>query len=287
MSKNSTKSRSDIPEKYKWSIDDMYPDDEQFISDINKALEFSDILVSMKGHVTDSADNMLDALNALTNAYRLIENVFTYARMKRDEDNSVTSSVQKTGRAMSALTEISARSSFFEPEILSADPEIIRSYIAQKPELEVYAHQLDTLMMRREHTLSDKEEYILASLGEVTGASGDIFTVLNNVDLRFDSVADETGTEKPLTVSSYNSFMESDNRSVRKAAYESLYKGYREHINTIAALYNNSVRKDSMTAALRKYTSCLDAKLSPQNIPVSVYDNLLSTVHKHLPSLHR
>lgn len=287
MNTEKQKTRSEIPEKYKWSINEMYPDEESFNTDIARSLEFADQLVSMQGSITSSAGNLLKALEAYSASLRLIENVFTYSRMKQDEDNASSESVERCGKAMSVYTEIAAKTAFFDPEILSADPELLKKYINEEPALKVYSHLLEILMNQREHTLSDAEEFMMASFGEVLGSSRDVFTALNNVDLDFGTVRNASGKEVKLTVSSYISLMESSDRGVREAAYTGLYNGYKSHINTIAALYNNSVKKDSITSRLRKYHSCMEAHLKPDHIPEDIYDHLIDAVHAHLPAFHK
>lgn len=281
------KTRDDIPASYKWSLDEMYPEQYLFEEDIRKSLELAEKLASMQGSVTKSPDALCESLDTYFSALRLIEKAYSYSRMKRDEDNSCASSVENCGKAMSAYTKIAAAVSFLDPEILSEDPELINQFIDENPALGVYSHYLKVLLSEREHTLSDSEEFILASLGDVLGSSGDIFTVLNNVDLDFGTVTNTNGAEVPLTVSSYISLMESPVREVRKQAFTQLFNGYKSHINTIAALYNNSVRKDTLTASLRKYDSCMQARLHPDNIPEIIYSNLIKAVRSHLPAFHK
>lgn len=284
---NNSKLRSEIPAEFKWSLDEMFPDDISFDKAISDGLSLASKLSAMQGHIMDSPSALLEALDTYAEAMRTIENVFAYSRMKRDEDNSVSDSIEKCGKAMSAYTQVAAAASFLDPEILASDTSTIASFMEKESGLGLYKHLLEELFRQKDHTLTDSQEYILASLGDVLGASGDIFTVLNNVDLEFRPVNDADGISRPLTVSSYNSFMESPSRDVRKEAYSSLYDGYKAHINTIAALFNNSVRKESVTALLRNYSSCLDAKLSPNNIPLTVYDQLLLAVHEHLGAFHK
>ena len=140
---------------------------------------------------------------------------------------------------------------------------------------------------KKKHVLSAAEENILAQLSEVTGATNDIFKMLNNADLTFGTVVDEDGDTVNLTHGNYITFMESHNRDLRKAAFTNMYEAYKAHINTIATTYNYNVKNDVVSARIRKYDSARQAALSAGNIPEEVYDNLIAVVHEYLPILHR
>jgi oligoendopeptidase F len=153
--------------------------------------------------------------------------------------------------------------------------------------LGMYRFLLTELLKQRDHTLSKEEEFIIASYGEVLRSSGNIFTALNNADMEFGTVTDEDGNAKPLTHGTFVRFLESQSETVRKEAYDKLYDKYISLNNTLTAVYSNSVRKDAVTAKLRHYSSSLDAALTSNDIPLSVYDSLIHAVHEHLPSMHR
>ena len=287
MNSDKQKLRSEIRTADKWNIDAMYPDSSAVLEDIEKGMERAKHLASMQGHVMDSPASLLDALIAYTEAYRAVENAYAYAHMKRDEDNTDTAGAELFGKVSMSLTALSSLTAFLDPEILSADPALVYSYIEKEHGLELYRFMLTELLKKRDHTLSKEEEFIIASYGEVLRASGNIFTALNNADMEFGSVTDEDGSVKPLTHGTYVRFLESDSGKVRKEAYDKLYDKYISLNNTLTAVYSNSVRKDAVTAKLRHYSSALDAALSPDDIPLSVYDSLIHAVHEHLPSMHR
>ena len=287
MNSDKQKLRSEIRTADKWNIDAMYPDSSAVLEDIEKGMERAKHLASMQGHVMDSPASLLDALIAYTEAYRAVENAYAYAHMKRDEDNTDTAGAELFGKVSMSLTALSSLTAFLDPEILSADPTLVCSYIEEEHGLELYRFMLTELLKKRDHTLSKEEEFIIASYGEVLRASGNIFTALNNADMEFGSVTDEDGSVKPLTHGTYVRFLESDSGKVRKEAYDKLYDKYISLNNTLTAVYSNSVRKDAVTAKLRHYSSALDAALSPDDIPLSVYDSLIHAVHEHLPSMHR
>ena len=287
MNSDKQKLRSEISSADKWNIEAMYPEEKGFSDDISSGLLKAESLAAMQGHIMDSPSSLLNALITYSEAVRKVERAYIYAHMKRDEDNSDSRCTEMYGKASGALTTLSSIVSFLDPEILAADPSLVISYLREEPGLEMFRHMLMTLLRRREHTLSAAEENIIASYGEVLRAPGNIFTVLNNVDMSFGTIVDTDGKEKDLTHGTYVRFLESKDRAVRKTAYENLYTEYRSLNHTISSIYSNNVRRNAVSASLRKYNSSIEAALSPDEIPLNVYDNLITAVHAHMPSMHR
>ena len=287
MNSDNQKLRSEIHTADKWNIDAMYSDSSAVLEDINRGMARAQQLAEMQGHVMDSPASLLDALISYTEAYRAIENAYAYAHMKRDEDNTDTAGAELFGKVSMSLTALTSLTAFLDPEILAADPSLVRSYMDEEEGLGMYGFLLTELLKQRDHTLSKEEEFIIASYGEVLRSSGNIFTALNNADMEFGTVTDEDGNAKPLTHGTFVRFLESQSETVRKEAYDKLYDKYISLNNTLTAVYSNSVRKDAVTAKLRHYSSSLDAALTSSDIPLSVYDSLIHAVHEHLPSMHR
>ena len=287
MNSEKQKLRSEIRTEDKWNLEAMYPDFEAAIDDMSKAIARARELMMMQGHIMDSPKTLLDALIAYTEAMRLAERAYAYAHMKRDEDNSDAERADLFGKISMGLTTLTSITSFLDPEILSSDPALVNSYIDKEEGLSMYRFMLTELMKKREHTLSKEEEYIIASYGEVLRAPGSIFTVLNNADFDFGTITGPEGKKEPLTHASYIKFLESPSLSVRQEAYNGLYSVYRSFNNTLASIYSSNVRRNIVTAELRKYSDPLEAALKPDSIPLSVYDNLIKAVHEHLPAMHR
>lgn len=281
------KNRNEIDSRYKWDIEDMYAGRAEMEQDIEKAKKMAEEFASMKGKLTESSDSLLAALKLHDRLWQTIERAYVYAHMKQDEDNRVEESQAMNSLAQSAVAEISAMTSFATPELLSAEDGLLLSYIDENPELEMYRFYITSLLREKDHVLSDAEERILAQMSEVTGAPGEIFTMLNNADIRFGKIKDEDGNETELTHGNYIKFMQSHDRSVRKSAYDAVYSKYKSLINTIASAYGYSVKTDAAGARIRKYDSSRAAALYGDNIPLSVYDNLVSIIHENLPSMYR
>lgn len=279
--------RNEIDDRYKWNIDAMYDSREKWENDMAKSLELAENYTEYRGRLTENADTLLAALKDKDDMWQTLEKAYVYARMKRDEDNTVSEYQAMTDRCFSAIAKISAATSFFVPELLKADEEYIRSMVSENSELGVYSHYIDDILREKEHVLSEAEENLMAQLSEVTGAPGDIFTMLNNADIRFGEITDENGDSTELTHGNYIRFMESKDRDVRRSAFEHMYEAYKKQINTIASAYNYNTKTDVVTARIRGYKSAKEAALSSDNVSTDVYDNLVATVNEYLPVLHR
>ncbi len=286
MGNKKLKLREEIDSKYKWNIEAMYADNDAWETDFEKVKELAEKVVSFQGKLTESAETLLTAIEANCDLDRTLEKVFVFSRMKLDEDNSNSVFQSMNGRCMALIAEVSAKLSFFTPELMSASEETILGYIEQLDGLKLYEFFLTDMLKMKKHVLSESEENILAQLSEVTSAPNNIFTMLNNADMTFGKIKDENGEEVELTHGNYINFMESYDRNVRKAAFESVYEAYKAQINTLAALYSTSVKNDCTKARIRHYESSRAAALSGNEIPESVYDNLIEVVHSYLPLLH-
>ena len=280
------KSRDEIPAGDRWTIDEMYPGSADWQDTLDKTLKEAERFASVKGTLGRSAGDLADALIQSDAIDQKLERLYTYARMKLDEDNGNAESQARHDKAVAAISKASAMMSFMTPELVSIPEETIFRYIDEEPRLKIYEHLLKDLMRGKKHVLSGKEEELIANFGEVLGAPDTIFTMLNDADIKFGEVTREDGTAAPLTHGSYITMMRSHDRKVREEAYEKTYAQYKGHINTIAANYSASVKTDVISARVRKYPSARSAAMFGGNIPESVYDNLISAVHDALPKLH-
>lgn len=288
MSSKELKTREQIDKKYKWNIEAMIPDE----SIIDKTLEdvkaqASAYAEEFSGHLTESADTLLSAYKKRDDIWRKLEKIYVYARMKRDENNADSTYQAMSDKCSAVIAAVSAATAFFTPELLEASDDIILGYIEENEALGEYEFAIKDTLRQKAHILTEAEENILAQMSEITGATNDIFTLLNNADIKFASITDEDGDEVEVTHGNYIKFMESHNRDVRKAAYNAMYDSYKELINTIATTYNYNTKTDVVGARIRKYDSARAAALSGDNIPAEVYDNLVSVVNNNLPAMHR
>ena len=239
------------------------------------------------GKLSKDGETLLKAFKDRDDIWRRLEKIYVYARMKRDEDNAETVYQAMTDKCGAIIAAVSASMAFFTPELLTSSEEKIITFIDSTEGLKEYEFAIKDTLRQKSHILTKEEENIMAQMGEITGATNDIFTMLNNADIKFGEITDEDGDKVKITHGNYINFMESHDRNVRKSAYNAMYDSYKELINTIASAYNYNTKTDVINARIRKYDSARSAALSGDNIPEKVYDNLIKVVNDNLPVMHR
>lgn len=279
--------RSDVPAEYKWRLEDMYPTDNDWEADVQKVKQLTEKIAAMKGSLATSGKQLLAVLTLQDELLKTLDQVYVYARMRRDEDNANSKYQGLTDRATSLSTQVYGSISYIQPEILAISTEDLQAWIKEVEGLEHYRILLEEITRFKPHTLSAEEEALLANMSELASSPSKIFGMLNNADMKFPMITDESGEEVELTKGRYTQFMESKDRRVRKEAFEALYSTYGKFRNTIAASLTSAIKGDVFYARTRKYPSALYAALFADNVELPVYDNLIATIHEHLPLMHR
>ncbi len=280
-------SRNEIDPKYKWDLASMYADSAAWEADLAAVKALAEEMTGYAGRLGESGAVLLESLSKKDDMNRLLEKVFVYARMKRDEDNANEEAQAMTDKVMAAAAALGAKLAFFTPELIGLGEETIRRFLEEEPGLGVYRFYLECVLREKEHVLSDSEEALLARLSEVLGGADDIFTMLNNADMDFGEIEGEDGEPAKLTHGSYITFLQSHDRKVRQAAFEKLYAKYKSQINTIGATYATSVKTDVIGAEIRHYPSARGAACFADNVSEDVYDNLIKVINENLPALHK
>ncbi|RIV26108.1 oligoendopeptidase F [Alicyclobacillaceae bacterium I2511] len=279
--------RGDIAEEYKWRLEDMYGSLEQWEQEAQAVREFTAQLSDLQGHLGDSADTLLQTFRLQDEIGQRVAKLYAFAKMRRDEDNTHSTYQALTDKAMVLAVQVDSARSFFVPELLGLPEQVLQQYLNENEGLSLYRFAVEELLRQKPHVLSAPEEQLLAEFGEVANAPSQIFTMFNDADLRFPKIRNEDGQQVELTHGRYIQFMESRNREVRKSAFDAMYQTYGKNRNTLAAIHGASVKKDVFYAKARRYPSAREAALSEDNVPVTVYDNLIDTVHDALPALHK
>lgn len=288
MQKTKLPNRSEVMPENKWQIEDIYKNDTLWQTDYNTLVKEIPSLKNYKNTLQLSAKHLFDCLEACDKVSLVLDKLYVYAAMRFHEDSANSFYQGLTNQAESLVVEYSAVTSFIVPEILDIPEDKMAEFQKQSPEkFSLYAHFLENIQRQKKHTLSPTEEALLAQASELTNAPQTIFTMLNDADIKFPMIKNEQGEEMELTKGRYTTFLESKDRTVRKNAFQALYATYAKQKNTLASIYNASVKADVFTAKARHYDSSIAAALGDDNIPLSVYDNLIETVHKHLPLLHK
>jgi len=279
--------RKDIPNEYKWDVGSMYESDAKWEQDLERAQDLMTIVGALKGTVLDDAENLLLVLETDQKLDRLLTNIYTYAKMKQDENTKDGHYQGMTSKAESLSIQAASVSSYIVPEILSADENVIWSMIEELDELKLYKQHLDDIMRNKPHVLSASEEALLAQAGELASAPSNIFGMLNSADLKFPTIKDSDGNDLTLSHGNFVPTLESRDRRLRKDAFESYYSVYEGHKNALAMMVQSEVKKNIFYSRARNHESARHASLHKNNVDVAVYDSLVDAVNEYLPAMHK
>lgn len=279
--------RKDIPDQYKWRLEDIYATDDLWERDYAQVRQMANELAALKGKLGESAQMLLTILQGDEQLQEINEKIYVYARMRRDEENSNPVYQAMTDRADDLNTYVETVLSFVVPEILAIPPETLARFRQEEQALVHYHFVLEEILRFAPYTLSAAEEQIIAQAGDVLQASANIYKMINNADITFPAIRDAEGNEVEVTHGRYLQLMENKDRRVRQEAFTALYGSYRKLKNTMAATISNSVKKDVFYTRVRKYPTAREASLFADNIPPAVYDNLITTVRNNLDTMYR
>lgn len=279
--------RAEIDPKYKWRLEDLYADQAAWDRDAAEIQSLVQTLTKLTGRLSESADTLLQAFRLSDEINEKASRLLNYAHRHRDEDNNNSTYQALADRGLALLIQAESSRSFFVPEVLAIPEDRVQEFLADNEGLRLYKFLLEEMFRHKAHVLSAAEERLLAMAGEMADAPDQIFTMFNDADTRFPVVADEDGNDVEVTHGRYGTLIESKVRSVRKATFEAMLPTYRKHVNTLAATFSANVKKDLFYARARKYESAREAALDEDNVPQSVYDNLITAVHEALPELHK
>lgn len=281
------KQRSEIEDRHKWKLEDIYQSDNDWRTDLAKFKEMFPRIATFRGILSQSGETLFECLDLRDNTSILFYKLYIYAHLKLDEDNR-SSLYQAMCDEISALSTVfSETGSYLTPEIIAISDDRLAKMKAECDKLTLYDHHLDEMRRMRAHVLSPDEEKLLALAGNVTRGPSQIYRMIDDADIKYGSIIDEHGDKVALTKQRYHDFLESKDRRVRKDAMETFLDAYKSYLNTLGATLSTSVYKDLYFAKARKYDSCLAAALDGDNIPPETYRNLISTVDAHLGVLHR
>lgn len=288
MIKNSTiPNRSEIAEKYKWKLTDIYSSDALWEKDFIKIKEMASTLATFKGTLEVSSQNLLNCLTSASNLERLYEKTSVYAHMRSHQDTTDTYYQGLSDRIESLGVEVSSALSYIVPEILSINFDVITSFIAENNELKVYTRYLNEIHRMKPYILSAQEEALMAMAGELSQAPETIFNMISNADMKFPIIKDAGDKDIEITNGRIISLLESPNRRVRKDAFDAFYSTFEKQKNTIAATLSCNVKANLFNAKARKYASARESFLFQDNVPTKVYDNLINAINENLHLLHR
>ena len=287
METNKIPARADVPEKDKWAIQDLFATDDDWRAALAKAKEFILRITAFRGRLAESGAVLLSFFRLDDEISLAFDALVHYAQRRSDEDTRVAAYQEMVSQVTRFAVEIQSAAAFETPELLAISDEDMNRLYAEAPELELYRLNIDRIRRRREHVLSDKEEAILAAAGEMAASPDDIYSMLNDADLKFPDAVDKDGNKHPVTHGTFIPLMQSYDRVLRKSAFDSLYSVYGQFRNTSAATLSAQLKQLLFFANVRKYPSTLDAALDGNEVPTEIYRNLIDAVHRSFAPMYR
>lgn len=284
MAENKIPLRDEIPDQHKWDLTPLYHNQEQWQQAYDKLSSEIDKYSNYQGKLADSIEIFKEAIDFDLYVERELDKLYTFAHLKNDEDKTNNTYQEIYQKAINLYTRISELASFFTPEIQNLPTEIIQKYI-EAPELKLYLFYLEKILRHKAHTLSPEIEKILAMGGDVTRASAEIFSQLDNADMTFGTLKNSKGETHELSHGNFNSFLCDADRNVREKAFNQYYTSYDNHKQTIATTLAYSNKKDAYYSKIRNFQSCRQSALFSDNVNEKVYDNLLYTVKANMEPL--
>jgi oligoendopeptidase F len=278
--------RKNIPDDYKWDLKLLLQNDEEWEGLFGKVEQKLESYAKFKGRLKDSPDVFKDAVQTHLSITREVDRLYTYAHLKSDEDKSNQFYLGMYQQALSLSTRASELSSFLTPEIQSLPDDVIAAYLEDKA-IAAYRFYLQKILRYKPHTRSESEEQILAMTREIASAPSQVFGQLDNVDLRFGTLEDESGKKIELSHANFTTFLINPHRKIRRNAFFRYYQAYENHQHTIAATLTHSLKKDLFYTRARHFENCRALPLFSDDVSETVYDNLIATVKKHLAPLFK
>ncbi|MBH0228799.1 oligoendopeptidase F [Halobacillus yeomjeoni] len=279
--------REEVPVEKTWDLEAVFATDEDWYQEFKETEKLLPELEKYQGTLGKSAEQLYELLDFQDKISNKIGLLYTYAHMRNDQDTTNSYYQEMNAKAENLYTKIASAMSFIVPEILKLPEEKIHEFIESYEPLKLYKHTLDQIDRQRAHVLSEKEEKLLAGFSEIGANPSQTFGALNNADLTFPTIKNEDGEEVDLTHGRYVGFLKSDDREVRKSAFNAMYDTFGSFKNTFASTLSGHVKKNNFNASVRNYDRARQAKLDSNNIPETVYDNLVEAVNERLPLLHR
>ena len=280
------KKREEIAEQDKWSINEIYSNDEVWEKEYKELQEEAPKLKEFEGNLGDG-ETLVRYFEVNEKVSRKAEKIYVYAHLRCDEDTSNTKYQAMMNKIDAYMAEYATYTAYVVPEILSLPDGTIEKQMEELKGLEPYKFLLENILKEKPHVLDKKEEELLAAASDCLDAPSSIHNIMTNADMKFGNIKDEDGEEVELTEGNYSSFIKSKDREVRKKAFKGLFKEYKAFENTLATTLSSSIKVFNFGARVRNYNSALEASLKPNDIPLEVYTNAIKTIDNNLSSLHR
>ena len=279
--------RSKVEKYQTWNAESVFASSNEFDVEVQSILDTLPEIKKYQGHLSDSVDTFLEAFKAMNALEERSMKVRVYATLSSAVDANDDKAAAMNGKAMSALAQVGAATSFVEPELLSMGEAKLRQWIKDDKRMKLYKHFVNDLFRKQEHVRSAEVEELMGMLRDPFGAVRSTAGMLANADFKFKSAKDSKGKKLELTQSTKNSLLHSPDRKVRKTAWQNYNDKYLEHKNTLAGNLAASIKQNVFNMKVRKFDSALEATLFNGDVPVEMFHNLLGIFQKRLPLWHK
>src|SRR6202049_2938350 len=286
MTSTGVQTRADIAESDKWDLRRLFVDVSKWQEDFARVQQTYPRLRDWKGRVGETARSLADCLEFEKALELKIERLYHFASLQLAEDSANNEYLARIGQVQNLLTRIGEAAAFLVPEIQAIDDQKFAKFIVD-PALADWRIKLHKSPRMKPHVLSEPEERILALGSVALSGYDDAFSQLTDVDMKFGVLTDETGRQKPLTQSSFSSFLVKRDHELRKRAFHQFYEEFQDHQYTLATSLAYSVKADVFRARARNYSSALESALFPDDVPIEVYNGLIASVRANLKPLFR
>lgn len=287
MAEKKIPQRSEISSEFKWRLEDVYPSDKAFEDALSEAGAYPERIEAFRGKIAESAEELLAYLCLDDEITEKMRDLLHYANRKSDEDTRVSLYSGYCERTEALLTAINSAAAFAVPEILTISDEKMERFMREQSGLKLYELSLNRILKRRDHILSPAEERIIAMTGEMSNTPSTVFSMLDNADIKFPDAVDSEGKAHQITHGSYIPLMQSEDRELRKCAFENLYGTYKSYENTYTAILSGHLKTLAFNANARRYENTLEAALDSTEVPQSVYHSLIDAVHANMDKMYR
>ena len=278
--------RADVPVESTWNHESVFPSFDAWREEYQAAIAAISEIEPYQGTLAQSPERLAEWFDVHSALARRVWTLFMYPVMWQACDGNNEEIKGMVGQAQGLAGQFTAAVAFAEPELLAMDEETLLGWL-QLDQLSLYQQHIDDLLRKKKHVLSAEVEAVLGLLSDPLGRIESIRSALNDMDLTFEAAVDSAGAPQPLVQSTINKLLADSDREARKNAWRNYADSYLEFNNTLATTYLASVKSNVVRARMRGYESVLHAKLSPGNIPVEVFHNLIDTYEKHIPTWHR
>lgn len=276
-----------MEEKYNWNLEDIFKNNEEFEESQKKLKEKLEKIGYFQNKLEESSKNIYECYKTYEEALEIYEKIYAYGMLKFHLDMAESENIKLYKKVETIGTDFEKQTSFITPEITKIEDEKILKFIEENQDLKRYERILKEILKNKKHILSGEEEKLLANYSEVLNNMENTYDILTNTEFKFGKLKDEDGKEVTLTDATYTLYLKSKDRSVRRQAFELMYKKYKEFLNTIGELYLGKVKESTITSRLRKYSSSLEKAVDNDDSSIKVYEALINTINKKMEVNHQ